>query len=178
MLSWYLGLDTRQYTVGEKKKKTFLRLFFSFQNLGHAYEHQICYLVLICQSLIIWNFVLFKNKFIYFYWRLITLQYCIGFAIHQHESATGVHVFPILSPPSSSLPISSLWVIPVHQPWASCIMHRTWTGNSFHLWYYTCFSAILQNHPTLALSHRVQKTVLYICVSFAVSHTGLSLPSF
>ena len=28
-----------------------------------------------------------------------------------------------------------------------------------------------------SLSHRVQKTVLYICVSLAVSHTGLSLPS-
>ena len=41
-----------------------------------------------------------------------------------------------------------------------------------------CFSAILPNHPTLSFSHRVQKTVLYICVSFAVSHTGLSLPSF
>ena len=25
-----------------------------------------------------------------FNWRLITLQYCIGFAIHQHESATGI----------------------------------------------------------------------------------------
>ena len=72
----------------------------------------------------------FKYKFIYFNWRLITLQYCIGFAIHQHESATGVHVFPILNPPPTSL------------------------------------------------SYRVQKTVLYICVSFAVSHTGLSLPSF
>ena len=34
------------------------------------------------------------------------------------------------------------------------------------------FNAILPNHPTLSLSHRVQKTVLHICVFFAVSHTG------
>ena len=120
----------------------------------------------------------FKYKFIYFNWRLITLQYCIGFAMHQHESTTGVHVFPILNPSPTSLPIPSLWIIPVHQPQASCILHQTWTGDLFHIWYYTCFNAILPNHPTLALSHRVQKTVLYICVSFAVSHTGLSLPSF
>ena len=115
---------------------------------------------------------------IYFNWRLITLQYCIGFAIHQHESTIGIHVFPMLNPPPSSLPIPSLWIVPVYQPQASSIMHRTWTGDSFHIWYYTCFSAILPNHPTLSLSHRVQKNVLYICVSFAVSHTGLSLPSF
>ena len=114
----------------------------------------------------------FKCKFIYFNWRLITLQYHIGFAIHQHESATGVHVFPILNPPPSSLPITSLWVIPVHQPQASCIMHRTWTGDSFHIWYYTYFSAILPNHPALTLPHRVQKTVLYISVSFAVCTQG------
>ena len=31
----------------------------------------------------------------------LTLQYCIGFAIYQRESATGIHVFPILNPPPS-----------------------------------------------------------------------------
>ena len=111
--------------------------------------------------------------FILFYF--FTLQYCIGFAIHHHASTMGVH---ILNPPPTSLPTPSLWVIPVHQPQASCILHRTWTGNSFLIWYYTCFKAILPNHLPPSLSHRVQKTVLYICVSFAVSHTGLSLTSF
>ena len=62
----------------------------------------------------------------------LTLQYCISFAKYQNESATGIHVFPILNPPPSSLPIPFLWVVPVHQPQASSIGHRTWTGDSFH----------------------------------------------
>ena len=117
----------------------------------------------------------------HFFFNLIfflTLWYCIGFAIYRNESATGIHVFPILNPPPSSLSIPSLWVVPVHQPQASSIMHRTWTGNSFHIWYYTYFNAILPNLPTLSLSHRVQKTVLYISVFFAVLYTGLLIPSF
>ena len=42
-----------------------------------------------------------KYKFIYFNWRLITLQYCIGFVIYQHESTTGIHVY--IHPGLSSL---------------------------------------------------------------------------
>ena len=58
----------------------------------------------------------------------------------------------------------------------SCI--KPGLATHFYIWYYTYFNAILPNHLTLSLSHRVQKTGLYISVSFAVSHTGLSLPSF
>ena len=125
-----------------------------------------------------WFYFFFIFLFLFFLilFYFLTLQF--GFAIFQHESATGIHVFPILNPPPSSLLISSLWVVPVHQPQASSIVHWTWTGDLFHIWHYTCFNAILPDHPTLSLSHRVQKTVLYISVSFAVSYTGLLLPSF
>ena len=71
--------------------------------------------------LILFLFFLLFFLFLFFYF--LTLQYCIGFAIYQNESATGIHVLPILNLPPSSLPIPSLWVIPVHQPQASSIVH-------------------------------------------------------
>ena len=128
----------------------FLFSFLIFKNL-----------LFFCTFIPLFAFPTVFSSFFKFLFYFLNLQYCIGFAIYQHESATGIHLFPILNPPSSSLPGPSLWVIPVHQPQASSIVHRTWTGDSFHIGYYTCFNAILPNHPTLSLSHRVQKTVLY-----------------
>ena len=52
----------------------------------------------------IYYFINHLKIYIYFNWRLITLQYCIGFAILQYESTIGIHMFPILNPPPTPSP--------------------------------------------------------------------------
>ena len=74
------------------------------------------------------------------------------FAIQWHESAMGIHVSPILNappsqPPSPSHPSGLSQYSSFECPVSSIELGLVIL---FHIWYYTCFSAILSNHPTLS----------------------------
>ena len=99
------------------------------------------------------------------------------FAIHQYESATSMHVFPSFYPPRSLL-TPSFQVVPEHQFWVPCFMHRPCPGHLFYVWQCTCFNAILSNHSTLAFSQSPKVFSLYpylfCCLAYRVIVTHLS----
>ena len=129
-----------------------------------------------CHDLSFLCFVFFIYIFLFLLYFI--LQYCIGFAIHWHESATGVHEFPILNPSSHLAPhIISLDHLRAPAPSILYpVLNIDWWFVSYMIVYmFQCHSP-KSSHPfPLPQS---PKSVLYICVSFAVSHTGLSLASF
>ena len=91
---------------------------------------------------------------------------------HQLLEFIQIHVHWVGDAIQSSHPLSSpsppAFNLSQHQPRASCILHRTWTGDSFLMWYYTCFNAILPNHhppPSPTESRRL----FYISVSLLLS---------
>ena len=125
-----------------------------------------------------WRRLGFFFSFIFISWRLITLHYCSGFCHTLTWISHGFTCVPHIEP-ASRLPLHPISLgLPRALTLSTCLMHPTWAGDLFHPWSNTCFNAILSEHPTLTFSHRVQKSILCICVSFSVLHLGLSLPSF
>ena len=104
--------------------------------------------------------------FIYFYF---TLQYCIGFAIHWHESTTGVHEFqswtPLPLPSPYHLSGSSQCTSP--KPPVSCIEPRLaihFLHDSIHV--SMPFSQIIPPSPSPSES----KSLFFTSVSLLLSH--------
>ena len=119
-----------------------------------------CYLLLQME-----NCLFLKYKFIYFNWRLITLQYCIGFAIHWHESATGVHAVPHPEPPSHLPPHT----IPLGHPSApalSTLYHVSnldwWFISHMIIYMFQCHSP-KPSHPHL-LPQSPKDCSIHLCL--------------
>ena len=107
--------------------------------------------------------------FVYFNWKLITLQYCIGFAIHQHESTMGVHEFPILNPLPSPFTYhpsgSSQCTSPSHPaPFIEPRLVISIIPDSIHV--SMLFSQIIPPSPSPTES----KSLSYTSVSLLLSH--------
>ena len=86
----------------------------------------------------------------------------------------GFTCVPHPEPPSHLPPHPIPLGLPIAPSLSTCLMHPTWAGcftlDNIHV--SMLFSQIIPPSP----SPRVQKSVLYICVSFSVLHIGLSLP--
>ena len=59
-------------------------LFFKYNNVPFYFLLFLVFIYFILYIIYI---------YIYIFFFFFTLNYCIGFAIHQYESATGVHMF-------------------------------------------------------------------------------------
>ena len=86
-----------------------------------------------------WIFLLFLGyilffSFIFISWRLIILQYCIGFCHTLTWISHGFTCVPHPEPPSHLPPHP----LPLGHPSApapsTCLIHPTWTGDLFHTW--------------------------------------------
>ena len=91
------------------------------------------------------------------------------FVIHQHESATGTHVFPILNPTPFSFLVPSLWVSCPSAPAPSIQYHASnldWQFISYVILYmFQCHSP-KSSHP---LPLPESKRLFYISVSLLLS---------
>ena len=117
--------------------------------------------------------------FIYFSWIIvITLQYCSRLCHTLIWISHGCTCVPHPEPPSHLPPHP----IPQGHPSApalSTLSHASnldWQSVSYMIIYMFQFYSLRSSHPRLL--PQSPKTVLYICVYFAVLHIELSLPSW
>ena len=119
---------------------------------------------------------LFLYLFIYFNWRLITLQYCSSFCHTLTWISHGCTCVPHPEPPSH-LPPHPIPQCHPSAPAVSTLSHASnldWQSTSHMIIYTFQHYPLKSSHPHLL----PQSPKDYICVSFAISHIPSSLPSF
>ena len=126
-----------------------------------------------------WGLAYRFKKTIYFNWRLITLQYCgVFFAIHQHESAMGTHVHPILNAtphPPHPMPLGCPGALAL-----SALLHASnlYWASVLHMviYIFQCCSHKSSYPRLLPHSPKVFFTAVSLLLSFL--YIGSLLPSF
>ena len=97
------------------------------------------------------------------------LQYCIGFAIHWHESATGVHEFLILNP-ASHLPPHTISLDHPRAPAPSIlysVSNIDWWFISYMIVYMFQYHSPKSSHPLpLPLPQSPKDCSIHLCLVF------------
>ena len=119
----------------------------------------------------------FFSSLSFFFFFFFTLQYCIGSATHQHESTTGVHVFPILNPrppPSPYHPSGISQCTSLKDP----VQNLDWRFISYMILYmFPCHSP--KSSHALPLPQSPKDCSIHLCLFFCLAllfkTLGLSL---
>ena len=132
------------------------------------------------ETLILWpsdvkNWLIWKDSFYYYYYYYLLYNIVLVLPyinMHPPRVYTCSPSWTLLPPPSPYHPYGSSQCTSPKLP-VSCIK-----SGLVIRFLYDIIYVLMPFSQIIPPPHWVQKTVLYICVSFAVSHTGLSLPSF
>ena len=116
------------------------------------------------------RFKFFFNFFLYFYFIFF---YFTIFYWFYHTSTWIHHGHMHVPHPEHPFHLPPCTIPPSHPSApAPSILYWTWTGDSFLIWYYTCFNAILPNHPPPSPTES-KNCSIHLCLFCCLAYRGI-----
>ena len=138
------------------------------QDSGHHFRHHVLQMSISKQKE--HAFLIFLFLLIYFNWIYLYLLYnIVGFAIHWHESVTGVHVSHL---PSHPIPLGCR-----SAPALSALFHASsldWSSVSHMVIYMFQCCCLKSSHPRL-LPQSPKVCSLYLCLFCCLAHRVITI---